>query len=112
MSGFDGFIAGGGGTGGSAAAKIITVLDSPYILTVLDFTILCDCSGGPISVLIPAAAGLAGKGYNIKKIDASANIVTVTPNGAETIDGQNPYLLIPQWDCVSIQTEGTEWFVL
>ena len=112
MSGFDGFIAGGGGGGGTAPIVTITVLDSPFTPTNANFTVLCDASGGPISVTLPAGATMVGQGFNFKKIDASANIITITPNGAELIDGAANKKLIMQYTTISIQTDGSNWYIL
>jgi hypothetical protein len=45
-----------------------------------------DASGGAIVLNFPTAVGNAAW-YIVKKIDSSLNTVTLTPNGAETIDG-------------------------
>jgi hypothetical protein len=44
-----------------------------------------------------------------KKIDSSGNAVTVTGNGAETIDGSNTVALSTQWAKVMIVSNGTSW---
>lgn len=43
-----------------------------------------DATAGPISITLPTAA--AGLMIAVKKIDSSANAVTITPAGADTID--------------------------
>lgn len=50
-------------------------------------TILADATAGDLVVDLPAAATI-GRGYRIKikKIDTSANLVTIDPAGSETID--------------------------
>ena len=79
-------------------------------------TILVNAGVGVIVVDLPAlAAGNAGRIYFIKKIDASANAVTITPNvgGGDLIDGAVTYALSAQYDGVIIQSNGsTEWYIL
>lgn len=52
-------------------------------------------------VNLPPAYG-NGRLITVKKIDATANTVTITPNGAETIDGAATYVLAAQWKGVHI----------
>jgi len=74
---------------------------------------LCDATGGAIAANLPAAA-TAGDGPLVifKKTDSSSNAVTVTANGAETIDGSNTYVLLSQNDFVAIVCNGTSWSVI
>lgn len=75
-------------------------------------TILGDATGGAFDVDLPAAASCPGRVYTVKKIDAGANAVTVDGNGAETIDGAATFPLAAQWDSVTIQSNGSAWYVL
>ena len=74
-------------------------------------TILADATGGAFDVDLPAVANAQGRVYVIKKIDAGVNVVTVDPNGAETIDGAANYPLALQYQSVSIQSDGATWWV-
>jgi hypothetical protein len=65
----------------------------------------------PIGVALPALAGVLGCRYGIKKIDSSANAITINPNGAETIDGAATATLGAQYDSISISAGATEWHV-
>src|SRR5258708_6740431 len=53
----------------------------------------------------------AGDGFNIKikKIDSSANTVTITPNGAETWDGASTYVLSAQYQYAEGYSDGVSW---
>jgi hypothetical protein len=77
-----------------------------------DHTLLCDATAGAITVNLPAAAGCAGRIYNIKKIDASANAVTLDGNSSETIDGAATKATTTQYASFTIQSEGAAWHVL
>lgn len=72
-----------------------------------DYTI--DCSG-TFDVSLPTAAGIAGKIYNIK--NSGAGVITVNPNGAETIDGGLTAVLSTTYESITIQSTGTNWIII
>lgn len=77
-----------------------------------DVTVLVDATAAPVTLTLPSAAANTGRIYNIKKIDATANMVTITPNGADTIEGlANADTDIPGENLV-IQAFGTNWNIL
>ena len=87
--------------------------DSPYTANALkDCTVIWDAAGGNCVQNLPAATG-SGKIFYFKKIDASANTVTVAPNGTDTIDGAASYVLTAQYESVTVQdcAVGT-WYVI
>lgn len=55
-------------------------------LTAGSDVVLCNTSGGNITVTLPPAATHAGQEYRIKKTHAS-NTLTVEGNASETVDG-------------------------
>lgn len=67
---------------------------------------------GAITINLPSATGLTGRTYIIKKIDASANTVTIDPNSTQTIDGQETYVLSAQWQHVQIICTGGNWEII
>lgn len=71
-----------------------------------DYTIIADATSGNITITLPAANSTARRLYNIKKIDSSANTVTVTRAGSDTIDGAVSVVLTTQYQSISIQSEG------
>jgi hypothetical protein len=96
---------------GSFGPEIDTTAVSPTTLDGTHYTMLCDTSGGAITVNLPAASTCARRVYVVKNINVNA--VTVQANGAETIDGANTYPLAAQWDHVMIQSDGVSaWFVI
>jgi hypothetical protein len=72
--------------------------------------ILCNCASNAITVNLPAAA--QGKFYFIKKIDATANAVTIDGNGGETIDGAATQTLSYQWSAAMVVSDGSNWYIL
>lgn len=75
-------------------------------------TVLGDATLGAFAVTLPPAADLPGWTFRVKKVDASANAVTVTPDGTETIDGAASYPLTVQYQSVTVQSDGTGWWIL
>ena len=73
----------------------------------------CNASGGGFAVTLPACATV-GRGFwvGFKKIDNSANHVTLQAAGAETIDGSNTYFINVQWQFTIIKTDGVNWFIM
>lgn len=81
-------------------------------LLVTDYTLLVDATGGAIAITVPLATAFAGQIFNVKKIDASANTVTLTASGADTIDGLATQVETAQYQNISIQSDGTNWYIL
>jgi hypothetical protein len=90
----------------------ISTKTAAYTLVSTDATILSDATSAGFIVTLPAAASNSGRIYNIKKIDATGNVVTVDANGSETIDGSLSQTLDAQWESITIQSNGTAWFIL
>jgi hypothetical protein len=99
------------GTGGIGVLAIATITASAT-LTTSQTVILCDASSGAIVVTLPAASANTGRRYFIKKIDSSANTVTIDGNANETIDGELTSELISQYDAITIVSDGSNWHIL
>jgi len=99
---------------GSFAAnlKTITNSDTPYSALATDYTIICDCSSGVITVALPAAASNTDRIINVKKIDSTANAVTIDGNSAETIDGATTQVFNTQYINIPVQCDGSNWHIL
>ena len=76
-----------------------------------DNIVLCN-NTTDITVTLPAASGIAGRTYYIKKINSSTNTVTIDGNGSETIDGATTVLLYVQYDAIRIISDGNNWYVI
>lgn len=83
-----------------------------YTITAGDHTIICNATSGSFTVTLPAAASHTGRIYHIKKIDSSGNAVTVDGNSSETIDDGTTAILTIQYEAISIQSDGAEWWIL
>ena len=72
-------------------------------------TCLCDCTSNAITINLPA--GVSGTQYVIKKIDSTANAVTIDANGSELIDGAATLAVSTQYDSITITSDGSNWFL-
>ena len=76
-----------------------------------DKLILVDATSGAVTITLLAAA-TAGDGFRvaIKKVDASANAVTIDGNSSETIDGNATSTLSTRYDTDNLICNGSNWF--
>lgn len=107
-----GYVLGANGSWGAPgnttyASRTVT---ANYSVVGGDYTILCDATSGPITITLLGIAFASGKIFNIKKIDSSANQITIT--GDATIDGSASYFLPFQNQSVSVQCNGTIWSII
>lgn len=96
----------------SLPAGTVASKSANYTLTAGDDYIVANCSGGSMTIYTPASP-TTGKKYTIKRIDGSANTVTVDANttGGTTIDDSNTQVLSAQYDSISIFYDGSEWWI-
>jgi Cu/Ag efflux protein CusF len=84
-----------------------------YTLTAIDTVVLFDATAAARTATLPAAAGVKDKTFIIKKIDSSANTVTIDANGTETIQALGApaltQVLTAQGDTLTVQSTGTGW---
>jgi hypothetical protein len=82
-------------------------------LALTDTVVMADATAGAFTITLPTAVGHSDLIYWIKKIDSSfTNIVTVVPNGSETIDALTNITLANRGEVIMIQSDGTNWRVL
>ena len=75
-------------------------------------TVLVDTGSGDITLTLPAAASYTYKVYTIKKITSDANKVIIDGNGSETIDEATTVEITTQHEAVTVQSDGTEWWII
>jgi len=97
---------------GSLAMSISTV-SANYILTGADNTILANTSSIPLTITLPNPASFPGRIYTIKKIGTGGidNQLTITPSSG-TIDGGANLIIYNDWTYVTVQTDGTAWYII
>ena len=105
-------------------------ISANYDISVLDGTLLVTTGASNVTInlryqLIQYAQQWFGFDYlgspkslyytkmiNIKKIDSGVGSVIIDPYGAATIDGAATLTLPTQYDSVTLQYDGTNWFIL
>lgn len=91
------------------AIEAVSVKTSTYTLTAADAVILADATTAAFVVTLPTAVGTTGTQYEIKKIDASINPVTVATTSAQTIDGATQVIIFSGGDSIRITSDGANW---
>lgn len=95
---------------GSMSLAIRTVT-SGTTLTATDNTVLVNGSSA-VTVTLPATTDIIGRVYTIKKIGGGIdNPLTITPTGG-LIEGAASYIIYNDFTYVTVQTDGTNWYVI
>jgi len=91
----------------------ITTVTSNYTLTGTDNTVLANTTSGPLTITLPAPGTFSGRIYTIKKIGTGGidNDLTINPTSG-TIDGGSSYKIYNDWTYVTLQTDGTNWYII
>lgn len=98
----------------SLSDTLVITKTSTYTVTLADFgkTILCDATGGSMTInLLPVATVGNPFPLKIKKIDSSANTVTIDADGSEVIDDATTLVLSQQYDAACINSNATKWYI-
>lgn len=77
-----------------------------------DHTVLVNAAAGAVPITLPAPNSRAYPYLVVKKIDATANAVTLDPAGAATIDGATTISIGAQYQQVILHANATGWHIL
>jgi hypothetical protein len=89
---------------------ITTISANTTLVAATHDVVLVDATAASRTVTLPAAASNPGVVFTVKKIDVSANTVTIDPNASETIEGQTTLVLNAQYQTITIVCNGTAWY--
>lgn len=95
----------------NATSAIIAWSNAVYNATINNATMLVNYPSGAFSVVLPSAATVVGQQYRIKKIDSSANAVTVSTTSSQNIDGNLTYSLATIYKSVTVQSDGSNYYI-
>jgi hypothetical protein len=86
----------------------------PAINAAVGDVIQVDPTGAPVAVNLPAIyVFAAGQAIVVKNSTVSLNAITVTPAGADTIDGQATYVMTNAFESVTVVSDGvTNWITV
>jgi hypothetical protein len=93
------------------ATNVSTVAAASSTLDKNNHVVLCDATSNNITINLPAAPISKGLQYHVKKIDSTANTVTVDGNGSQ-IDGELTVLLGSKYQGISIVSDGNNWYII
>lgn len=77
-----------------------------------DFTVLLDATSGPVTAALPPASANRDRIVVVKKIDITANTVSIAANGSDLIDWAPAQIIATQWQAMAMQSNGAKWFLI
>lgn len=104
-----------GGPWALVGTPAVTTVTGAVALADVQSMVFADSSGGAFAITLASAAAVAaGSKVTIKDSGgtASANNITLTPPGAETIDGAASYVMSVDYESVELASNGANWFLI
>jgi hypothetical protein len=95
----------------SSDQQTIVTKTSSYTLTTSDEVVLANATSASLTLTLPTAVGNTNL-YSLKKIDSSANTVTVATTGGQTIDGGSTGVIKVQYASVSVVSDNSNWYII
>lgn len=89
----------------------IATKTSDYTLTKDDYTVLLNASSNTVTGNLPTAVGIEDTIYNIKCIDDTFTC-DIDPSGTEEIDGDNANFELIKDEIITIQSDGSNWWII
>jgi hypothetical protein len=99
-------------TSGGALSLPTVTKTSNYTLTITDFTVRGNCSGGNLVFTLPDASLYVGGIFNILKADSTTNALTTVAFGSQLINGLSYRTLTTPNDSIMLQSFGTGWDII
>lgn len=102
----------------TASGVRVKSITANYTTDWYDTILLVNATGGNITITLPDSGLVAstkdemGKIFYIKKVDASANTVTVDGYSTQTIDGATTNVINTQYDSITIVSDGSNWHII
>lgn len=98
--------------GWTLKGNVVTVT-AAYTVLATDYTILADATAGSFEILLADAEAVPGQLFNIKRIDDSANEVTLTTTKGQTIDDYaTGDLGLTENESFAVQSDGLTWRIV
>ncbi|HAM88683.1 MAG: hypothetical protein US83_C0003G0077 [Candidatus Falkowbacteria bacterium GW2011_GWC2_38_22] len=105
-------VVGGSGSGGLGGSSIQTISSTGNI-SGWGYTVKADGTSASFTTTLPTASGNSGKLIEIVKTDNTANALSISPYGSETINGStNKIYLYSQGDSVVIRSDGSNSYIV
>lgn len=87
---------------------IVSITGLTYSASSTDNVLVTDATNNSITITMPNVT-VSGRPYTIKKVDSTANNVTITGNA--TFDGTGSLTLSGQYNYYNLFSNGTEWLL-
>jgi len=81
-----------------------------YTLLASDQLVFMDTTSGVLTVTLPTASVLKGKEYTV--INTGTHLLTISPNGSDTINGGSFLYLPNQYFHAQLLSDGSNWFAI
>jgi hypothetical protein len=92
-------------------ASTLVTKTGAYLATTDDTGILADLTTGSFAITLPAASTMTGSFLRLTKIGSTSNILTITPNGTDKINGQSSITINKQYTSINLVSNGTNWYI-
>lgn len=101
-------------TAAGAGTTVTTITISGGVSISSSGNILVLATGGAagITLTLPTAVGAAGQSACLKKTDSGVGTVTIATTGGQTIDGSSNYFLTNQYQYVTVESDGSNWYIV
>ena len=90
----------------------VASITNTYTVTTNDCVLLANSTSSEFTITLPVAASNTGLRIYIKKVDNSANAITIDANGSETIDGELVQYINAAPNCMEIICDGSNWYII
>lgn len=70
-----------------------------------------DASAGDVTITMPTAVAITGEEFDLKRIDDTANTVTINTTSSQTIDGSLTKSLVSQYEDLTVYSNGSNYGV-
>lgn len=84
---------------------------STYTISVTDSGVIADATSGAFTITLPPASNAKNQVKWVKKVDSSANAITIVGVGSETIDDSTSITLTIQYQSIDLFSDGTQWWI-
>jgi len=90
--------------------KIQAAVSGTYTIKLTDSALYGIGGAGTINFVLPLAASAAGKTYKLKKTDATADIIRLSAQAGDNIEGVSSVDLTGQYQSITVTSNGaTQW---
>lgn len=89
----------------------VRAITASATVRVIDEVLAVDATAGAVVVTLISAVATPNQ-YTVKKLDVTANTVTLACTGGQTIDGAATKVLTARWETVTVIPSGGQWLTI